>query len=310
MRTLSSLAAVAIASAAYGQTITAGDSTFTQSAANTIGAAIRTGATGGTAAVMTPGGSVDQLFQQWWWYRVNGVNAREFAFSNRTSNNASGNELILTYAEPEGFEASIRYVLTDGPNSPASCLIANDVTLRTTSTTPISLAIFSYLDYDLQGAGSDSAALVSPGLMRVTDTTGFFGEFLGVGAAAYNVATFPNTRNLLTDADIDNFANSGLPFAAADWSGAFQWNVTISLNNPVTIRTAFTLNLPADPCAGLPAGDVDGDHDVDLTDLATLLTNFGVGSGATRAMGDLDGDMDVDLTDLSTLLTTFGSTCP
>jgi len=53
-------------------------------------------------------------------------------------------------------------------------------------------------------------------------------------------------------------------------------------------------------------GDVDGDGDVDLTDLATLLTNFGTPSGATRGMGDLDGDGDVDLTDLATLLSNFG----
>ena len=53
-------------------------------------------------------------------------------------------------------------------------------------------------------------------------------------------------------------------------------------------------------------GDVDGDGDVDLSDLATLLANFGVASGATRSMGDLDGDGDVDLSDLATLLANFG----
>jgi hypothetical protein len=57
-------------------------------------------------------------------------------------------------------------------------------------------------------------------------------------------------------------------------------------------------------------GDVDGDGDADLTDLATLLTNFGTPSNATREMGDLDGDGDVDLTDLASLLTVFGSSCP
>jgi len=45
---------------------------------------------------------------------------------------------------------------------------------------------------------------------------------------------------------------------------------------------------------------------VNLLDLATLLTNFGTPTGATRAMGDFDGDGDVDLVDLATLLTNFG----
>lgn len=57
------------------------------------------------------------------------------------------------------------------------------------------------------------------------------------------------------------------------------------------------------------ASDVDGDCDVDLTDLARLLSNFGTQSGATRGMGDLDGDHDVDLTDLAILLSNFGTTC-
>lgn len=56
-------------------------------------------------------------------------------------------------------------------------------------------------------------------------------------------------------------------------------------------------------------GDLNVDGDVDLSDLSTLLANFGVGSGATLATGDVDGDGDVDLTDLSSLLANFGLFC-
>lgn len=62
-------------------------------------------------------------------------------------------------------------------------------------------------------------------------------------------------------------------------------------------------NVP--PCPG----DINGDNAVNLTDLATLLTNFGLPSGATLAQGDIDGDGDVDLTDLATLLSNFGTVC-
>ena len=54
-------------------------------------------------------------------------------------------------------------------------------------------------------------------------------------------------------------------------------------------------------------GDLDGDNDVDLTDLSLLLSAFGA-SGAGLA-GDLDGDLDVDLTDLSLMLAAFGQPC-
>ncbi len=56
-------------------------------------------------------------------------------------------------------------------------------------------------------------------------------------------------------------------------------------------------------------GDLDGDNQVSLTDLAILLSNFGRTSGVDDSFGDIDLDGDVDLTDLAQLLARFGSTC-
>ena len=57
------------------------------------------------------------------------------------------------------------------------------------------------------------------------------------------------------------------------------------------------------PGGAIP-GDLDGDGDVDLTDLATLLGDFGC---TNNCAADIDGDGDTDLTDLSLLLSNFGS---
>ncbi len=56
-------------------------------------------------------------------------------------------------------------------------------------------------------------------------------------------------------------------------------------------------------------GDLNGDGEVDLSDLAALLATYGATTGVTYADGDLDQDADVDLGDLSTLLAAYGTTC-
>jgi len=57
-------------------------------------------------------------------------------------------------------------------------------------------------------------------------------------------------------------------------------------------------------------GDLDGDADVDLADLAILLAHYGTAGDVGYEQGDLDGDGDVDLADLASLLAVYGTTCP
>lgn len=56
-------------------------------------------------------------------------------------------------------------------------------------------------------------------------------------------------------------------------------------------------------------GDLDGDLDIDIRDLAQLLAHYGLTEEVTYEDGDIDGDGDIDATDLATLLSAYGTTC-
>ena len=74
--------------------------------------------------------------------------------------------------------------------------------------------------------------------------------------------------------------------------------------------SVFWDDLSLDPIVAECPGDLDGDRDIDLADLAQLLANYGLTGGAEYEDGDLDGDGDVDLSDLAALLAVYGTTCP
>lgn len=90
-------------------------------------------------------------------------------------------------------------------------------------------------------------------------------------------------------------------------AGEYRIIASASINVFSSVRpehdSRFTYRLTIGACYG----DLDGDHDVDIADLATMLSNYGVGT--TLGEGDLDSDGDVDIVDLSSLLSVYGTPC-
>jgi len=120
-------------------------------------------------------------------------------------------------------------------------------------------------------------------------------------------------------------------FANGDIDASFGVDGTASVNWGTQIQGAYALaqlpdgriviggqtgtaNVDTDwglaaftPAIDCPA-DIDGDDDVDLSDLTRLLSAYGSPS-ATLEDGDLDGDGDVDIHDLTRMLSRFGTIC-
>lgn len=104
----------------------------------------------------------------------------------------------------------------------------------------------------------------------------------------------------------DEVNAAGFVYNSFDNGGLFasgQLNATNVASDHAPV--ALDLTLPEPPAT---PGDVDGDGDVDLTDLSLLLAAFGATSGAPEYNpgADLNRDGVVDLADLALLLANFG----
>ncbi len=98
-----------------------------------------------------------------------------------------------------------------------------------------------------------------------------------------------------------NDPNFAIPAATPGDSGDYDVVITNACGSTTSVIASVLI------CGGSMA-DLDGDCDVDLSDLATLLANFGQ-TGAARSDGDINGDTDVNLTDLAEMLAEFGIGC-
>lgn len=227
-----------------GGSLTDGNAVYSQT-----GAPTSAGSTG-PSGNFQPEGTTDHLFQMWWWYRVSG-DSRERPFGSYTdgtrvisgTSNYSGNTATYDWTVTEGgtdlFLARWTKVLNDGLN-PGEAYLSQSFQITNLTASTLDLSLFMYVDYDLNDTdANDSATLVAPGLIQVTDGGSIFAEMLGVGASAYQVGTWPSIRNLLTNATVDNFNNTGLPYGPGDFSGGFQWNLSIPAGQSLAINASL-----------------------------------------------------------------------
>ncbi|MBI5866664.1 MAG: hypothetical protein HZB38_19535 [Planctomycetes bacterium] len=92
------------------------------------------------------------------------------------------------------------------------------------------------------------------------------------------------------------------PTAAAYGADSLQFRV----DSPSGSSAVATVQIQYTPCTG----DIDQSGQVDVADLALLLSEFGSGQAYPYVDGDLDGDRFVMLNDLALLLSAFGDSCP
>ncbi|MGE3167131.1 MAG: hypothetical protein AB7O52_19670 [Planctomycetota bacterium] len=239
-----------------------------------------------------PAPSVDHMFQQWWFYRVAGATQESQLPFPAPSEAYVGNVVTLGFTEPL-FSATASVTLTDGVSAGAATTV-HEMTITNTSAAPLSMQFFCYVDLDVIDDDDDVATLIGgdPTHMRVTDGTGAYSEFRGVGASAYQSGPYPSIIIELTDAGLTNLNNSGIPSAATDVTSAYQWDLSLAPGASQTLTVLITCNevanVVAPPQGQLVRGDCNDDGARNLVDVIFYL-GYLFPNGAPNALHCDDG---------------------
>lgn len=173
----------------------------------------------------------DVLFALWHYYRVDGM-TREIPFKDvrtqclGTSYGPDTMTLLWPDVDNRGQFSARLVVRVSSTGSDAGC-VSSAMTITNTSASPLTFDLFTYADIDLCGAGGNLAAAVSGDgrQQRVDDPSCPASNvvFRGTLADRWEVASYPTIQVRLLDDNLDDLANSGLPFGPGDFSGALQW---------------------------------------------------------------------------------------
>lgn len=264
---IGTLAVLAIAGTASAQTIDAagGNARFQYPAG-----AIPTTSTaiGGGSANLWKNQSVapDHLFENWWWYRVDGVDTREYRYSTASGTGspgtvftAAGDTMTATF-NFTNFRSELRYVITDpdglGTNT-AHLAMTNKIT--NTSSVARTINIFNYADYDVNGSTANTYSYnAAEGRFEVQQAGQTkVAYFKGFGATAYQAAAWTSTsgaavRGYVADAVVNNLNNT-VTGSPGDFTGAFQWTFTLQPGEMMEILSVLSLNTPPVPTPGAVA---------------------------------------------------------
>ncbi len=177
-----------------------------------------------------PGGG-NPLFRSGWWYRVVGVDTREYPFPPPDTETYANGKLTATWnnVHGKGFYASETTWVFDqeGPSGG----FHSEMYVSWGANPVHEIALFHLLDVDVAGSyANDSATLRGLNHIKITDGASIV-RYRGTGwQRKYLVAPYDNTyggavKRRLNDDAVDNFENTGLPFGPGDFTGGMQFQV-------------------------------------------------------------------------------------
>ena len=214
-----------------------------------------------TGAVFEPEGvSPNQLFQNWWYYRT-AADSREYPFGTYTrsaggqisgTSSYIGNTAVYNWTD-QGITGGPRFTaiytttLTHGAQ-PNTATLSQSMQITNPGVSALTIVLFNYADIDANGSNPLDTDTATGGLAAITDADGPWQVVhSAVGASHYQVSNYSTIRDFLLDGNVNNLDDSGLPFGPGDYTGAFQWNLTIPAGQSVTVTSALAVSPVPEP---------------------------------------------------------------
>lgn len=182
---------------------------------------------------------VDQLKQQWFYYRIGNnpeqsVGSLPLNLANTTDPNFDGfdNGFFTRYVVPgpNGFRLEITYTLVGGSANSGHSDIAETIKIVNTGTSNLPMTFFQYVDFDLSGTpDDDSGMLVNPNKVSQGDTSLSISEtVISPASTHHELSTYAATLTSLTDGAPTTLNDFSGPILNADVTWAFQWTFNLA----------------------------------------------------------------------------------
>jgi len=199
----------------------------------------------------------NQLFQQWFWYRV-GASGAEAPINTISPALAVANNgtrgLSTTYSQGQ-FSVRVEYLLTGGLLGGTKSTISETITINNVSLAPLDFHFFQYSDFNLGGSAAGDSVVIGKNLFtglynaanQVHPLVSFEESVISPGANHAEVGFFPNTLNKLNDLNTDNLNDVTGLTGPGDVNWAFQWDFSIAPGASAIINKSKYVELTAIP---------------------------------------------------------------
>lgn len=178
---------------------------------------------------------VDNLYQQWFWYRIgDGLQASIDTLPLISENLLGPSYLQLSYGNAQ-LTIDVTYILSGGNLLSHSSDVGEQISISNDTDTALDLHFFQYSDFDLNGvSGGQTVTFLNTNTMRQTGAGIELSETTDVPAPNEHEAnTYANTLNSLNTVPGYNLNNQNTATGDATW--AFQWDTTLAANGSFQI---------------------------------------------------------------------------